>query len=210
MKTKYLLIIILGFLSTSGSAQKAYHPSSIDQLVALSWEINVPGNSDLISKTSLSGGRFEYRKFLNHHFSVGLGISMSSVEQYYNTMTYEKADGSTAVTTDMIRQGFVMPMTITGHYYFDLANHMLKPYAGLGIGGQYASEDLYYNIYVINHNDWGFVVRPEIGTLVIFNESAAALGSIGWNYSTNKVSDLGGNKSLKQVCFNIGIALMME
>src|SRR5215203_5740216 len=118
MKTKYLIIIIpLAFFSSSSFAQKKPSSSSpITQFVGLSWEIAIP-QGDIISKTSTLGGRLEYRKFINEKFSAGIAVSMNSVDQYYGTKTYEKADGTVAVTTDMIRQAFTMPMTLTAHYY---------------------------------------------------------------------------------------------
>src|SRR3982751_5966141 len=99
MKPKYLMVIItLACFATSSHAQKKYSPGSIDQLIGLSWEITVPaGNDNLITKTGLSGGRFEYRKFINPHFSAGIAVSFNGVEQYFNTNTYEKTDGSLAV-----------------------------------------------------------------------------------------------------------------
>lgn len=214
MKAKYLIIIIaFGFFSSTGFAQeeeKKYTAPSIDidQLVAISWEINVP-SGDLVSKTSLAGGRFEYRKFLNEKFSLGLGISFSSVEQYFPTKTYENPEGSTAVTTDMIRQVFTMPMTIVGHYYPTISSPILKPFLGLGMGAQYSTQDIYYNIYVIDNSNWGFVVKPEIGTLIAFSEKTAALASIGYTYATNKVENLKID-DFKQVSFNIGLAFMIE
>src|SRR5688572_18314591 len=107
MKSKYIVtnIILAAFSNISFAQEKSSSSPSISQFVGLAWEISVP-QGGYISKTSLAGGRLEYRKFINDKFSAGIAMSMNSVEQYYGTKTYEKTDGTTAVTTDMIRQGF--------------------------------------------------------------------------------------------------------
>ena len=210
MKARYFILIALGLVGSNSFSQSKSSTPSISQMVALSWEINIPsGNDGVITETSLSGGRFEYRKFFTNELSAGFGISLSSVEQYFGTHTYEKPDGSMAVTTDMIRQALVLPMTITGHYYPSLGFKMLKPYIGIGLGAQYASQDIFYNIYVINNDDWGFVARPEVGTLILFSENIGALASAAYNYSTNKVDAL-GISSMKQISFNIGLVFNVD
>ncbi|HTE23317.1 outer membrane beta-barrel protein [Flavitalea sp.] len=211
MKAKYLITFItLVFAGSSGFAQKESKSSfEIDQLIGLNWEINVPAGNNYISKTSLSGFKFEYRKFFSDQFSAGIAIGWNTVEQYFPTKTYEKTDGSVAVTTDMIRQAFNLPMMATAHYYPQLPSHIFKPYIGIGLGAQYSSQDVYYNIYVIENDDWGFVARPEIGTLARINEKIAGIASVGYNYSTNKMDALGVS-SLKQVVFNVGIAFLLD
>lgn len=212
MKTRLrFLIISLAFLSSDSFAQEEKRPgsTSINQFIAVSWEINVPMGTGIVSKTSLSGGKVEYRKFLSEQFSAGIGLSWNSVEQYFNSKTYEKPDGSIAVTTDMVRQTFNMPITATAHYYPSLSSHIFKPFIGVGLGAQYSAQDVFYNIYVIEHSDWGFVARPEIGTLAKFNDHIAGMASVGWNYSTNKIDAL-GISGLKQVCFNFGLAFLMD
>jgi outer membrane protein W len=211
MKTKYLLTLsILALTCSSGFAQKQSKSSTeIDQFLGINWEINVPAGNDYISKTSLSGFKIEYRKFFNEKFSGGIAIAWNTTEQYFDTKTYEKADGSAAVTTDMVRQSFNLPMMLTGHYYPTLSSHIFKPFVGIGMGAQYSTQDVFYNIYVIDNDGWGFVARPEIGTLAKFNEHIAGNASVVNNYATNKIDALGVN-DLKQVVFNIGIAFIME
>jgi outer membrane protein W len=196
-------------LNTGSFAQsKSGSSFPINQFVGISWEIAIP-LGDVVSKTSTSGGRGEYRKFFNDNFSAGIAISMNSVEQYYDTKTYEKGDGSVAVTTDMVRQAFTMPMTLIAHYYPTVPNRRIKPYIGVGLGAEYSSQNLYYNVYVIDNNNWGFVVRPEIGTLVSFNEKLAGLASVSYNYSTNKIEELKVD-NFQQVTFNVGLAFLMD
>jgi outer membrane protein W len=211
MKAKYLLtLIILVFSCSMAFSQKESTSStSMDQFIGINWEINVPAANDYISKTSLSGFKVEYRKFFSEQFSAGIAIAWNTTEQYFGTKTYEKTDKSGAVTTDMIRQSFNLPMMLTGHFYPKFTSHIFKPYAGLGMGAQYSTQDVFYNIYVIENDGWGFVARPEIGTLAKFNDNVAANLSVGYNYATNKVDALGVS-GLKQIVFNVGIAFIME
>src|ERR671913_2282778 len=102
MKAKYLILLLsLGLFTTSSFAQETAKivANPINQFIAVSWEINVPSGNDLISETSLAGGKIEYRKFFSDKFSAGIGFSWNTTEQYFPTKTYEKPDGSIAVTT---------------------------------------------------------------------------------------------------------------
>jgi len=211
MKAKYLIALaIMAFAVSTVFAQKQSTSSTdINQFIGLSWEINVPAGNDYISKTSLSGFKIEYRKFFSEQFSAGIAVAWNTTEQYYNTKTYEKTDGSSAVTTDMVRQSFNLPMMLTGHFYPKFTSHIFKPYAGIGLGAQYSTQDVFYNIYVIDNDGWGFVARPEIGTLAKLNEHIAGIASVGYNYATNKIDALGVS-NLKQIVFNVGIAFIMD
>lgn len=190
------------FVSTGALAQ----PTSIPRdFGALSWEIAFPSDNNYLSKTSFSGWRLEYRRMLKPTLSVGLAASWNAFDSYFGTKTYKSADGASAVTTDMVRQVYTVPITLITHYYPATNNKMLKPYGGVGLGTQYTEHNTYYNIYQATENNWGFVVRPEIGTLVRFGTSpASALLSIGYNIATNKnkVFDVNG---INQFTINIGI-----
>lgn len=201
MRMKNICFLAAALLFSSASV---FAQHGMTNLFAGSWEIAFPTNKDFLTKTSLAGGRLEYRKFVKSNLSVGVGLSWNSFEQYFGTQTYQKPDGSTAVTTDMVRQIYTLPITATAHYYFKPSKHVL-PYVGLGIGAQYSEQNAYFNVYGLTSNNWGFVLRPEVGLLVPFNTYWSILLAGGYNTSTNKNEDFKID-NLKQWTLNIGLA----
>ena len=161
-------------------------PSDRD-LVAFSWEISMPASDNYINKTSLSGWRFEYWKGIKHNMSLGLAMSWSAFDEYVNSKTYSSPGNTKAITTDMIRQVYTLPITLVGHYYLNTKSKIMQPYAGLGLGTQYAEHKAYFNIYELIETNWGFTARPELGALFAFSSHSPmrALLSFGYNYSTN-------------------------
>jgi outer membrane protein W len=180
MKKLIIILIITIAFTQSGNAQLLHN------LYGVSWEISFP-SGDFVKKTSFSGGKFEYRHFLKESLSVGATIGWNNYEEYQTRQTYENADQTTAVTTDNQRYVFNLPMTIDGFYYMKESGHF-KPYIGLGLGAQYSSQEVYYNIFVTEDNNWGFIARPQIGTLIKFSENSPTrlMVGAGYNYSTNK------------------------
>lgn len=189
----------------NGYSQMTRVSSTQDDIMSLSWEIAFPTNNNYLTKTSFAGGRFEYRKMIKPTFSVGLAVSWNSFDQYFGTNTYQTANGAQAVTTDMVRQIYTVPITATAHYYPQTSNKILKPFFGLGVGTEYAEQNSYFNIYALTSNNWGFVVRPEIGTLITFNHYWSGLITGSYNYATNK-NNAYKISGLSQWALNIGIA----
>jgi len=197
---KYLLLACI-MLPAVVQAQTSSRNAS---LFAISWEISSPSNSNFLTKTSLAGGRIEYRKYIKPNISVGAAVSWNSFDQYYGQQTYVSKDGNTAVNTDMVRQVYTLPMTAIVHYYFKGGKY-LRPYAGIGIGGQYSEQNTYFNIYETNTYNWGFVCRPEVGFLLPFGNGVNGLIAASYNFSTNK-NDEFNIDNLKQWGLNVGIA----
>ena len=199
------LLSIGTFLSLQGNGQKL--PADRD-LVAFSWEVGVPANNNYLTETSLTGWRFEYRKGIKHNLSVGIAMSWAAFDEYVATKTYSTPGQTKAVTTDMIRQVYTLPLTLTGHYYMNTKSKMLEPYLGLGLGAQYAEHKAFLNIYELNETNWGFVARPEIGTLIRFSSHSPVKGllSVGYNFSTNK-NEAFDVDSWSHMAVNVGIAI---
>ncbi len=192
-----ICLVIGACLSTQASAQL---PKS---MIGLSWEVAFPSSNDYLSKSSLRGGRLEYRTFINPNISVGLGLSWNSFDQYRPSQTYKTLSGNSAVTTDVVRQIYTLPITVTGHYYFQMGNPHIRPYIGLGLGAQYAEQNSYFNVYGIERKNWGFVTRPELGALFRVGEEFSILLAGSYNISTNKNEDF-DISSLKQFGINLG------
>ncbi len=160
----------------------------LKNIMTLNWQLATPVNGTYLSNTSWVGGNFEFRHFINKKISVGAGISWNSFEQYVEPTIYEKPDGSSALYTDMVRQVYTFPLYANAHYYFE-AGAKLKPYIGIGLGGQYSEQSAYYNVFVSESTNWGFVARPEAGLLYKLGDYAGIHLNVGYSYATNQNAD---------------------
>ena len=180
--------VLICMLATAVTAQ-----STMKNLFGVDWAINFPSNNGYLNKTSYSGGKLEYRHFFKDNMSFGLALDWCNYEQYFPRQTFQKTDGSGAVTSDFDAVAYQVPFTGTFHYYFE-PKKMLRPYAGVALGGQYLEQSLYYNVYVSDDNNWGFVARPEIGLMInphnkYFGFNVAAY----YSYATNKTDLIKSN-----------------
>jgi outer membrane protein W len=196
MKKIIITSIVIFTCVTSVIAQK--------NIFGVDWAINFPNNNGYLSKTSYAGGKLEYRHFFKENFSFGLALDWASYEQYIPRQTFQKADGSGAVTSDFDAVAYQVPFTGTVHYYFKKSKY-LRPYAGVALGGQYLEQDLYYNVYVSSNDNWGFVARPEIGVLINpQNKYWGFLVGAYYSYATNKTELIKSN-SFNNFGVNIGV-----
>lgn len=206
MKIIVTSLLSIGMLaSLQGAAQTL--PSDRD-MTAFSWEISYPTSNNYITATSLSGWRFEYRKGIKSNLSVGIAMSWSAFDEYVGTKTYSSPGKTRAITTDMIRQVYTLPITLNAHHYFTTKSKMLQPYVGLNLGAQYAEHKAFLNIYELEETNWGFTARPEVGSMIRFssNSPVKALLALGYNYSTNK-NEAFDVDNWSHVTFNVGIAI---
>jgi opacity protein-like surface antigen len=203
-----LFIFTLTLLVVSGvCAQKKnnYQPPFSNEMVAFSWGGNVPINNDFTNKTSWNGFKLEYRKMIKPDLSVGFEMSWNGFEQYRPTKTYQLRNG--AVTTDFYSYMYTVPVALNAHHYFHF-NDMVTPFAGLALGATYSEEKLYYNIYGSNYYNWGFLISPELGAIVKFEEGSGfgIIVGVNYNYSTNKQSQVNLN-GIQNFGFQVGIML---
>jgi hypothetical protein len=68
-------------------------------------------------------------------------------------------------------------------------SELLTPFAGLGIGTMYSSNELDMGIYALTEDVWHFVLRPEIGVLLNISSSTDLYVS-GKYYSAFKTEDV--------------------
>ncbi|MFM7217398.1 MAG: outer membrane beta-barrel protein [Bacteroidota bacterium] len=205
MKTKYTLLfsllLSLGSMPKFSVADSGYLSNGF---YSFNWDINVPlNNKDFISNTSAAGGNVQGRFFINPNMSVGGEIAWSSLYEYASRRTYYLENA--AVTTDLYKYIYLLPMTATFHYYFNPDGNIM-PYAGLGLGAMYSEQDLYFNIYNLYATNWGFLVKPEAGAIFKFGDRSrtGAMLGVRYNYATNRESDLRIER-IKTLSINVGI-----
>lgn len=192
---RYILTILLALL-IGGNTVKAQVGTGFDQLITFGWDVNIPMGDKFVDEVSWAGGKFEFRKMIDEKFSLGFDLSWNS---YYALKPYQTyhLSASTDVTTDLYKYNYTLPMAITAHYYFQTGSGIFIPYVGLGMGAMYAQPKLYFNIYEIDQENWGFLMRPELGTVIKFNPGSdvGLLLAARYSYSTNQeptfnISDL--------------------
>jgi hypothetical protein len=199
---KKIIVFSFLFIALHAGAQKL----PVNGITSFSWEMGFPSDEKYLDQESLSGWRVEWRKMIKS-FSVGLAVSWNAFDQHFPTRTYNSADGVKAVTTDMIRQVYTVPMTVLGHYYFSTKGKVFQPYIGIGLGTQYTEFNTYFNIYQIQEKNWAFVARPELGALLSFGDSdLKGLIGVGYNYATNKYEEFDID-AVKHISVNVGLAI---
>lgn len=199
-------IFILAFLfAAAGFGQDEGQRTLLidrNQFIA-AWDIAFPTNGDYLDKTSFSGVRLEYRKLLNRNFAWGIASGWNSYRQKVDQQLYESVDGSKAVFTDMIRKINELPIALSGYYYLD-ASASFRPYAGLAVGTMYSQQKAFFNVYVIEENNWGFLLRPEIGIQYDINYNVGLHLHVAYTRASNS-NDFFRIDGLEHISAGIGL-----
>lgn len=201
---KRFIYISLLLLSTWVSAQNmGGNVTLLDRdMFILNWEIAIPTNSDVLSKTSFTNGRVEYRHLITNQFAWGISLAWNSFDEKVDQQLYENEDGSSAVFTDLVRQVYQVPFSANGYYYFS-SSDTVRPYAGIGLGANYAEQEAYFNVFVVRDSNWGFYARPELGIQYFLNSGFGLIGYVSYNYATNS-SDFFQVNNLSHVGIGLG------
>jgi hypothetical protein len=182
---RYIFILVLLITGLAHAQDSGSRGLLIDRnQFIVTWDIAFP-SGDYLNETSLNGARLEYRKRLNRNFAWGLSAGWNSYRQNVGQQLYEAEDGSRAVFTDMVRKVNELPIAVSGYYFLDQTADF-RPYAGLGLGTMYSQQKAFFNIYVIEENNWGFLVRPELGMQYDFNYNVGMHLYAAYSYASNK------------------------
>jgi hypothetical protein len=201
-----LFIILLG--SNISNAQEAGSTSSsaFDNFFTFAWDVNIPTGNKYVDEVSWAGGKLEYRKMLANvdNVSVGFDLSWNSFYQYKSYQTYSYSP-TTDITTDLYKYNYTLPLALTVHKYFP-GNSIFIPYGGLGLGATYGRPSIIFNIYELYDDNWGFLIRPEIGTIIKFDQTSDVGILLGarYSYSTNK-EEAFHIDGLESIGFQLGI-----
>jgi hypothetical protein len=207
----YSLLIIVLLSCLSGHAQDGYVASgaagnAFSNLFTIGWDVNIPTGNKYVSDISWAGGKLEYRKMLDNdkNISIGFDLSWNSFFEYKTYQTYHISD-NTDITTDLYKYNYTLPMALTVHKYFK-GNGIFIPYFGLGLGATYSRPSLIFNIYEIYDDNWGFLARPELGTIIKFdhNSDVGLLLGARYSFSTNQAEGFRID-NLESIGFNLGV-----
>jgi hypothetical protein len=210
MKPKIFVFLFVILLGANYSKAQDFTPSSrgsnaFEKFFSFAWDVTIPTGNKFIDNTSYAGGKFEWRKMTAaENVSIGFDISWNSLHEYKPYQTYQ-VNANTDVTTDLYKYNYLLPMALTVHKYFP-GGSIFVPYVGLGLGAVYSSPSLLFNIYALNYYNWGFLMRPEIGTIIKLDRTAdvGVLVAAQYSYSTNQESELHIDK-LEAVNLNLGL-----
>lgn len=173
----------------------------------IGWNSMVPfADKDFTGSTSTSGIRAGYSKFLSERFGFGFEVGYSILDDYVPLTTYMTDNG--AVTTDRYNYLYYLTIMANGQYYFHHGRHFI-PYTSLGMGIAINQYKIFYNVYQDSNRNNGFVIRPEIGSIIKVKQNGnfGFKAALGLDYATN-ANDYFGTSNLAALNIQLGIVLL--
>jgi opacity protein-like surface antigen len=201
--TKYIFFAFFLMVSLSTSAQlyqEAFH---------ITWNTLKPlSDKEFTNKTSSSGVRIGFSKFINDRFGFGLEGSYNTLDDYSPLQVYDLPNG--AISTDVYNYLYYFTVLANAQYYFKQGDKFI-PYASLGMGAAFSEYRIFYNVYEDADSQIGFVLRPEVGTLFRFKEYSrwGLKSSLSYEYATNK-SDYFEVENFSGVSLQIGVVMFTD
>ncbi|MEK6481048.1 outer membrane beta-barrel protein [Catalinimonas sp. 4WD22] len=177
-----------------------------NNFLGLSWNISIPtaSSTSFVDETSIRGGQFEFRDFIQSNLSVGLSLGWNAYQEYTPRQTYPIENG--AVTTDLTKYTYTLPILFNVHYYYPVSEYVM-PYISAGMGGMYSEREIFFNVYGIAEYKWGFAFRPELGVVFPFGEGFGAILAADYLMATNDSDELNIN-STSSFNFRVGFLLI--
>jgi hypothetical protein len=198
MKTTIARSAVLAALLAAGAAHaqgfETYRPR--ETLNFFNYLISIPVgnfNDKFIKDTSFRGFGFDARSLLREQFSVGVGIDFTRFQQTFPNLTQETAIGGGLISGPVYRYADQFDIKALFHGY--LRQGPILPYAGVGIGGVWTYAYQQSADLANAHNNFSFILTPEIGATFTAAKGASSLGlnlALRYNYTTSdffKVSD---------------------
>ena len=210
MYRKLFILLLISCLAAPAARAQDPAPSHsplfiFDNFFFFAWEPSMATGERYVDDFSLAGGTIGFRKMMKNNFSIGLDLSWNSYYEYKPYQTYHLS-GNTDVTTDLYKYNYTLPMAVTLHNYFP-TNGKFVPFAGIGVGAVYCRPSLFFNIYELYEENWGFLVRPELGAIYKFDAAGTTGLFIGarYSYSTNK-EEAFRISNLQALSFQLGLS----
>lgn len=195
MKNILTTIIFIFAFSVFANAQNS--------LFSFNYSVTVPlGNtSDFIDQVSGRGFVFEYQKFIDPHWAIGIEAGHTTLYKREENKVY--TEGTASLSGVQYRYQYSWPILATANYYA-LRTGLIRPYAGVGIGTMASQRKIDMGIYTSDRTHWQFAIKPEVGTLIQPNPNMAF--RVGAKYLMGfESSDLVGQSNLN---FSFGIVFI--
>jgi opacity protein-like surface antigen len=197
------IVIILLLVIVSGSASAQFY----DKMFFVGWNFNTPlVNKEFVGKPSSRGARIGYRELLREQLAFGIDLTWATYDDYVPRQTYNNTNST--ITTDFTNYANNYGALLTADYYFRVEKKVM-PYAGFGAGLAYNNYKVYYNVYSSGDNAFGFLMRPQAGVWMKFNERKnwALNAGVHLDFSTAKSSDTGYN-TFMNAGFELGLVFL--
>lgn len=162
--------------------------------------VGLGSTNDFISKMSFRGASFEYKKFVSDPVAVGFDFNWNVLHEKKEHDTYTK--GTVSLTGSQFRSLNVLPFMATADYFFADEDHIVRPFAGLGLGPVHTIENVDMGLYRSTNKEWHFGFKPQVGLWYYLNETTKLSVSSEFLYAF-KTADTAKRQMLS---FNIGFA----
>lgn len=210
MKTSILRGAAAAALLLVASAAHAqwdtYRPDR--SLWLIGWGLGQPlGNlSDYQNGTSVAGFSMEFRSIVKPKVSVGLAFDYNRFDRTNSLETVAVSGVPNAVLSGpTYRYADDFGIKVTGHYY--LMDGNLRPYAGVGIGGNWAYAYGQTADLAQTKSEFAFLLTPEVGLLFDLAKGRSAVSinlAFRYNYTT---ADFGKVKDQQWLSEVVGISV---
>lgn len=197
---KKLYIICLFLIGLGVSSSKA-------QMFSLNYQMSVPFGEthDFISKMSFRGAAMDYHYFLTDRFAVGASLGWSTYYQRLDKVTggFFLDEEKVTITGKQFRYVNVVPIMASARYFFTGEDARICPYAGIGIGTNWAETRLEVGHLMAKEEGWQFALAPEIGCIIPFSEYIGLNLGARYQYSVKA----GGLPALQDLGIRVGLSV---
>ena len=209
MKTiKYISIRLVAVAAVLfGLSQPMNAQLSMSSYINVDWQFNGSVGTKYMEDASGWGMNFDGGYFLTPNVAVGAFLSYHTNNKYFSRRTLSTSSG-TEMNCDQVHQLFQLPFGASVNYRF-LYDGVVRPYAALKLGAEYAQLESYFNIYSYTKNTWGFYLSPEVGMEIYPWKGGVGFHfAIYYSYATNRTDDMPGYdvKGLNNLGFRVGLA----
>ena len=159
---------------------------------------------DFISKMSFRGFSMDYHYFLSESLAVGASLGWNTLYKHldYATGHFTMNGEKVTISGDQFRYLNVVPLMASVRYFFTDGDAVLLPYAGIGIGTNWAEMRLEVGDLLAKEKGWQFAFAPEVGVVVPFSESVGLNVGAQYRYSV-KASGL---PTLQDLGIKVGLS----
>jgi hypothetical protein len=175
-----------------------HRPGSISIGIQWSMGLGVGSSADFVNDFSFRGFTLEGRYWLRKDLTVGL-LWAWQVQQEKERGTY--TTDNLAITSTQLRWTDTVPIVATGHYYLDVGNDRVLPFAGLGLGTAWTRRELDIAFTSLVKDGWHFAFMPEVG--VTFPR-----GSGGFMVSTRFFYAVESNEAPAEAWFSFNVGVL--
>lgn len=168
---KIFVYIVLVIAFTAGVSQLRAQ-EKLQMKIGYNTGMPIGDFKNFMGKNSFRGFLGELNYPINNRLKVGLGVSFNDYYEKIPRQVYETKDGTiSAVVSNSIQ---TTPIQLKA--YYDLTTGYIRPYAGLGLGGNFIGYAQYFGEF----GDKSYSFKPsatlDAGVNIPFNKETRAAG----------------------------------